>query len=301
MSEVFALQLVYLFLPLVALAGGFVLILRGQYRAREGASRVAPASTVAAAAASAGFLLWGVAAIFGSRSSTAGLGFLFLPGQAMAVAAGAWLAVWSLLTLFCFVPAAGRWLVSARPGIPRAALALVLLAGGGSTAVDYGVRQARLEAAASPDSPPARLDAIAGEAMREMNLKILIKLAGNAAAGPTLLAKIRTHCEALPKTPGTSRCYSVNAAMAGNAAAGGEILAALAKDPAHTVRAAVGYNAQTPAAVLDALSRDAEPQVRIAVTTNKALPRATLERLAQDPVPRVRARAEAMLKQRGAR
>ena len=41
---------------------------RGQYRAREGASRIAPASTVAAAAATVGFLLWGVAAIFGTAN-----------------------------------------------------------------------------------------------------------------------------------------------------------------------------------------------------------------------------------------
>jgi len=299
MGDAFALQLVYLFLPLAALLGGFALILRSQYRARAGASRIGPASTIAAAAATVGFLVWAVMAIFGARSSTAGIGFLFLPGQALAVAAGAWLVVWALLTLLCFVPAIRRRLAAARPGIARVALALVLLGGGAGAAADYGARRAQLEAAASPESSAERLAAIASQAMSENKFDLLVKIAGNTAAGRPLLDRIHAYCRSLPTVGNTPQCYSVYMAMAANMAVGDDILGRLAEEAEVTIRSTVAYNAAAPVAVLEVLSRDPEPGVRRAVTTNRALPRTVLERLARDPEPRVRAGAEAMLKRRG--
>ena len=294
-----ALQLFYLVLPVVALVGGFALLIRTQLRLPREQVRFALVCTMLTAVATAAFVLWFLYQIFASKSSTAGIGIIFLPGYALAVAGGAGFAFWSLLTLIGFAPAARRYLGRARPGFLRAAVAFALLAGGAWEGGDTLLRNAKLESAASARTPAPRLAAMAEEAMREGDFRILEKIAANSGAGADLLAGIHAHCRARAQPAGTSYCYSVYVALGYNPTTGAGILATLAEEPTPSVRAAVARNKSAPAATLEALARDPETPVRAAAASNAGLPRAALERLARDPVPQVKSRAQAALERRG--
>ena len=294
-----ALQLFYLVLPVTALVGGFALLIRAQLRLPREQTRFALACTLLTAAATVAFVLWFLYSMFSSRSSTAGIGIIFLPGYALAVAGGAWFAFWSLLTLIGFAPAAGRYLGRARPGFFRMAVAIALLAGGAWEGGDYLLRNAALERAASAETPAQRLAAMAEEAMREGDFRVLERIAANRAAGADLLEDLHADCRARARAPYGSICYTVYISIGHNRAAGPGILAALAEEPTPAIRAAVARNESSPAATLEALARDPETSVRASAASNGGLPRAALERLARDPVPQVKSRAEAMLKQRG--
>ena len=299
MRDPLALQFVYLLLPAIAFVGGFALLIRTQLLLPREKARFALVCTVLTAAATAVFVLWFLYQIFASKSSTAGIGIIFMPSYALAVAGGASLAFWSLLTLIGFAPAAGRYLGRARPGFPRAAVALALIAGGAWGGTDTLLRNAMLERAASAETPAPRLAAMAEEAKRESDFRILENIAANAAAGADLLEGIHAYCGKRARTSYASICYTVHIALGRNQTAGPSVLAALAGDPTTSVRAAVAANESAPAATLEALVRDPETSVRAAAASNRVLPRAALERLARDPVSQVKSRAEAMLERRG--
>ncbi len=299
MRDPLILQLVYVLLPAIALVGGFALLIRTQLRLPREQARFALVCTVLTAAATAVFVLWFLYQIFASKSSTAGIGIIFVPSYALAVAGGASLAFWSLLTLSGFAPAAERYLGRARPGFFRAFVALALLAGGAWGGADTLLRNAALARAASAETPAPRLAAMAEEAMRENDFRILENIAANGAAGANLLAGIHAHCRARARAPYTSMCYTMYMGLGQNRAAGPGILADLAEEATPSVRAAVAANKSAPAAALETLARDPETSVRAAAASNASLPLAALERLAGDPVPQVESRAQAALKRRG--
>ncbi len=301
MREPLILQFVYVLLPAIALVGGFALLIRAQLRLPREQARFALVCTVLTAAATAAFVLWFLYQIFASKSSTAGIGIIFVASYALAVAGAASIAFWSLLTLIGFAPAGRRYLGRARPGFFRALVALALLAGGAWAGADTLLRNATLARAASAETPAPRLAAMAEEAMREGDFRILEKIAANGAAGTDLLESMHAHCRARASERGSyaSICFTMYMVLGQNQAAGPGILAALAEDPTPSVRTAVARNKSAPAAVLEALARDPETPVRAAAASNASLPLAALERLAQDPVPQVKSQAQAALKRRG--
>lgn len=284
---------VFVLIPWTILVCGFALLLRAQRRRPQGFSSLTARSLVGSALATLAFNVWAVAAIFRSSSSTAAIGFAFLPLYSFAVAAASWATAWSLLTLIGLArsssPAQGprAWAAAA-----TAALFLGALAAGGTLAWQ---RQSLLSAASQADTLPVRLAEITEQALVASDYEVLGRLATNPGASPELVAGLTAFCE---KEIGTARpvfCYSILYGLASHPAAPAELLARLAANPEVTIRTGVARNPHTPAASAEALASDPEPAVRLWVTTHPGLSRGALERLAADPDDGVRRYATAAL------
>jgi hypothetical protein len=288
---------VFVLLPWAILVGGFTVLLRAQRGRPEGFASVTARSLIASALATLAFNVWAVVAIFGSSSSTAAVGFAFLPLYSFAVAAASWATAWSLLTLIGLArsdgPAQGprAWAAGA-----AAALFLGALAAGGTLAWQ---RQSLLGAAAQADTPADRLTEIGERALAESDYEVLGKLASNPGAAPELVAKLTEFCE---NELGGARpvfCYSILYGLAAHPAAPAELLARLAVNPEVSIRTVVARNPHTPAASVETLASDPEPSVRLWVAANPGLSRGSLERLAADPDEIVRRNAAAALGRAG--
>lgn len=78
---------VFVLIPWAILVGGFALLLRAQRSRPQGFSSVTARSLIGSAIATLAFNIWVVVAIFSSSSSTASIGFAFLPLYSFAAAA----------------------------------------------------------------------------------------------------------------------------------------------------------------------------------------------------------------------
>ena len=288
---------VFVLIPWTLLAGGFTLLLRAQRRRPEGFASLTARSLVGSAIATLAFNLWAVVAIFSSSSSTAAIGFAFLPIYSFAVAAASWATAWSLLTLVDLArrgrPAPGPrgWAAAA-----AAVLFLGVLAAGATLAWQ---RQSLLSAAAQADTPSARLAEISERALAASDYEVLGRIATNPSAAPELIAKLTAFCE---QELGGARpvfCYSILYGLASHPAASAELLARLAVNPEVTIRTGVARNPHTPVASAESLASDPEPSVRLWVATHPGLSRATLERLAADRDDGVRRNAAAAFARAG--
>ena len=284
---------VFVLVPWAILVGGFTLLLRAQRSRPEGFSSPTARSLAGSAIATLAFNVGAVVAIFSSSSSTAAIGFAFLPLYSFAVAAASWATVWSLLTLVEL--ARSENLARGPRGWAAAAAAvlfLALLAAGSALAWQ---RQSVLKAASQSDTPAARLAEIAGEAFAGSDYEVLGRLATNAGVAPELVETLTAFCE---KELGGARpvlCYAVLLGLASHPAAPPELLTRLAVNPEVTIRTGVARNPHTPAENAETLASDPEPAVRLWVTTNPGLSRETLERLAADRDDGVRRYAMAAL------
>ena len=280
-------------IPSAILAGGFALLLRAQRRRPEGFASVTARSLIASAVATLGFGVWAAIAILGSSSSTASIGFLFLPSYAIAVAAVAWMTAWSLLTLLnsahrgSQVPTARSTAAAVGAGLFLAVLAI------GATLAWQ--RHTLLVAAANSDTPPARLAEITEQALIDSDYDVLQRIAINSGTTPKLISLLTKHCQQEIGVARPVRCYSILYGLASHPAAPGELLARLAVNAEVTIRTSVARNPHTPAAIAESLANDPEPSVRLWVTTHPDLSRETLERLASDRDDGVRRYATAAL------
>ena len=271
---------VFVLIPWTILVGGFTLLLRAQRRRPEGFSSLTARSLIGSAIATLAFNVWALLAIFGSSSSTAAIGFVFLPLYSFAVAAAAWATAWSLLTLHGLARSGG-----AAPGprgwaaVGAAGLFLAVLAAGSTLAWQ---RHSLLAAASQSDAPPARLEQIAEQALAGSDYEVLGRLATNAGAAPGLIAKLTAFCENEIGGARPVHCYSILFGLASHPAAPAELLARLAENPELSIRIVAARNPHTPAASAEMLASDPEFSVRLWVTMHPGLSRETLEQLAAD-------------------
>jgi hypothetical protein len=284
---------VIVLIPSAMLAGGFALLLRAQHRRAEGFSSITARSLIVSAVATLGFGVWAVVAVLGSSSSTASIGFLFLPSYAFAVAAVAWMTAWSLLTLVEVVRPGSRAL-RARSGIAAvgALLFLAVLAVGATLTWQ---RQSLLGAAADSETPPDRLAEILEQALVGSDYDVLQRIAANPATTRKQIKHLTTFCQDEIGVARPVRCYSILFGLASHSESPAELLTRLAVNAEPSIRTSVARNPHTPAAIAESLANDPEPSVRLSATTHPELSRQTLERLASDRDDGVRRHAAAAL------
>ena len=275
-------------LPWVALCGGYFLLLRAQARRPERFASVVGHSLVDSVLLTLAFLASATVVILTSTSSTAPIGFVFLPLYSIGVALLAFAAAWSLRTLV----AAARGRAQGPATTLGAASLLIALVAASAYAWH---RYTWLSEAASDQTPPPRIVAIAEKALATNDYATLERLVRNLALPVSIAEQITALCQSEVDSPTTGRCYSVFVGLAGSPAAPGQLLASLAKASDVTLRSRVAQNPLTPAAVAEALANDPEGSVRMWVPRNPKLSHATLERLAADPDPNVRSQANAAM------
>jgi len=179
-SSLFFLS-VFVLIPWAILAGGFTLLLRAQRRRPEGFSSLTARSLVGSAIATLAFNVWAVVAIFSSSSSTAAVGFAFLPLYSFAVAAAGWATLWSLLTL---VELARRGSPAPGPrGSAAAATAVLFLATPAAGSALAWQRQWLLKAASQSDTSSDRLAEIAAQAFARNDYEVLGRLVADRDDG----------------------------------------------------------------------------------------------------------------------
>jgi len=280
--------LVFTLIPWVVLGGGFFLLLRAQARRPERFASVTARSLIGSALLTVALNVWTIVAILTSTSSTAAVGFVFLPMYSFAAATLGFAASWSLLTLI----EAARGRARGRLAAIGAAVFLAIVASAGAYAWR---RSAWLSDAASAQTPPARITAIAEQAFAGNDLETLERLASNPALDAGLAEKLTAHCQGELEGARPGLCYSVFVGLAASPAATPELLASLAKFSDVTIRSRVAQNPHTPAAIAEALANDPDASVRMWVAMHPGLSRETLERLAKDADPSVRSYANAVL------
>jgi len=281
--------LVFTLIPWAVLVGGFFLLLRAQARRPERFASVMGRSLIGSALLALAFSVGTIAAIWSSTSSTAAIGYLFLPMYSFATATLGFAASWSLLTLI----ETARGKARGRMAAIGAGIVLAILVSAGAFAWH---RFAWLSDAASAQTPPMRLAAIAEQALAGDDFESLERLASNPALDAELAEKLAAHCQSALAGARPARCYSVFVGLAGSPAATPELLASLAKFSDVTIRSRLALNPRTPAATAEALANDPDSSVRMWVAMHPGLSREALERLAADADPNVRNNASAALK-----
>ncbi len=280
------------------LIGGFVLVFRAQRQHPKTASKIPLYSLNTSAVLAAAVLVFGFSFIFSSRSSTAGIGFLFVPIYALGVAIAGSIIVWAFLTLVSLASRIRARLLADKPTPIVAVVAVVVLLIGPTIALLYGPRALLLSEAKSLETPVQRLREISDTAVAENDLRALEVLARNWRAPTDVLEKVYGHClevvEELTATP----CYAAFLHLAGHKNTPVPLSAKLASRTEISVRAGVARNTETPVPILQRLSRDEDARVRRSLAWNLNVPLSILEELTRDDDENVRSWAERMMKPR---
>ena len=206
--------------------------------------------------ATAAFAIWGFHTISTSRSSTAAIGYVFLPFYSFAVATASLVVSWAVCYLARFAyerlgRAKGRLTITSH-ALFIVALAIVTIAG--NFAFQKFSRHHLLAEAREGEPRLVLFD----QALAKQDVELLTALAEN------------------PKTPQG-------------------LLGTLAMNSSSSVRVGVAKNASTPPKVLEILGLDDDQSVRSWVSMNHRSSEALLKRLAQDPDEHVRSYAQANL------
>ena len=228
------------------------------------------------------FAAWGHYSIATSRSSTAAIGYLFLPCYSLAVAAVGFLISWSILYLIRFANNLRKGGSKTLSTAVLAGFAVLTLSVSGMTAARWAVRQKLLVEAASVTTHPLDIKEILADAISAHDLEVLALLARNPNTSLKNLTLIYDACE--PHIADFNPLeYVVFLALAQNERTPPDMLVALAKCQQSTVRLAVGTNPGTPNDTLKDLSKDRHNLVRYWLVSNPSIPRELLVQLASDP------------------
>jgi hypothetical protein len=229
------------------------------------------------------FFMAGSLSISQSKSSTAAIGYIFLPFYAAVISLFSFLAGWcaGYFLVWCRSPAkTGRLSAFAAAIVP-----VILLVAGGWGFITLSHQRDRLTtmrlAAKDPNTPTEALQKLAVSS----NEYVLGDLAGNPKVPEATLRR-------LVKQGG----YLIELGLAHNSSAPADILTRLATSQDEYTRGYVAGNPNAPAEALDALSRDLAKNVRISLAQNPSTPRSTLETLLGDGDETVRRLANARMR-----
>ncbi len=279
------------------LIGGFVLVFRAQRRHPKTARKIPLYSLRTSAVFAVVVLVIGFYSIFSSDSSTAGIGFLFVPIYAFGAAIAGFVIAWAFLTLVALAPGVRARLFAEKPTPIVASVAVAALLIGPAVALLYGPRALLLSEAKSLETSVPRLHEIADAAVAKNDLRTLERLAGNREAPASLLEKIDKTCAASKEELTATPCYALFLHLAAHKNTPAPLLDELARVGA-SIRAHVARNQATPVSLLERLSSDEDAHVRSSLTWNPNLPLTALAKLTQDDDENVRSRAEEVMKRR---
>lgn len=268
-------------LPYVLILALFVSLLTAAYRSHASARVLLLYPLVCSFALTIGFAAWGYYSIITSRSSTAAIGFLFLPVYALAVAVAGFLISWSVIFLEHLAVERQRGVPIRLARVFLAVLAVLMLCYAGLKTTKWVTRNRLLSTAASITTQPFDIKRMIDQAVLSHDLEVLALLARNPNSLVADLERIYKYCEFAVWKPNPPE-YEVFYALARNPITPPEILIELAKSRQSTVRLAVGTNPNTPSQVLSELAEDKEQNVRYWLPSNPKILREVLVQLADD-------------------
>jgi hypothetical protein len=229
------------------------------------------------------FFTLGVLSIAASKSSTAAIGYIFLPFYAVIVSLPAFLAGWCVgyfLVWYRSPAKTGRLSAIAAALFP---VILVTLAGWAVTTLSHrrdGLAAMRL-AARDANTAPEDLERLAAST----NEYVLGDVAGNPNLSEATLRRLANHGG-----------YLVEWGLARNRNTPRDILARLAGSANEYTRGSVAANPNAPAEFLADLSKDGTTYVRLNVAQNPSTPLSTIEVLLGDADETVRRLANAAMR-----
>lgn len=232
------------------------------------------------------FFAGGVLSISQSKSSTAAIGYVFLPFYAAIVSALAFLGGWCVGYFLIWYRSPAKTGVRSAIAAALVPIILIILASWAVTTFNHrrdGFRATRL-AARNPNTPPEDLEKLAASA----NEYVLGDVAGNPKLPEATLRKLASHGG-----------YLVEQGLAHNPHTPQDILTRLAGSADEYTRGATAANPNAPVGILAALSNDVKPHVRWSVAQNPSTPRTTVEVLLGDPNETVRRLANSAMSERG--
>jgi hypothetical protein len=217
----------------------------------------------------------GALSISQSKSSTAAIGYVFLPFYAAFMAGLAFLAGWCVGYFLVWRRSPDK--TSRRSAIAAALFPVILvtLLGWAYTTLSHrrdALAAMRL-AARSANTAPDDLERLAAST----NEYVLHDVATNPKLSKSTLRKLASHGG-----------YLVEQGLAWNPRTPQDILSRLAGSANEYTRGGVAANPNTPVEVLADLSKDAKAQVRWSVANNPSSPQRIVEPLLEDPDETVR-------------
>jgi hypothetical protein len=256
-------------------------------------------AAVVAGLAGAGYLFWAHRAIATSHSSTAAIGYIYMPQMVVIVCGGAFLVAWAAAILVIrWIGAKTESAVSIARDWPlyAAGLVLVVFAIWGSRTL---MRDMELSQARSSSSVEKLAD-LCELALQKRDGKVLAALATNPNARGDMLERIYTLATSGSRSSAVAVDFSrVVIELARNANTPAAVLRSMYEtDGQSYTKYQLVENPSTPQDVLEKLAVDSEPGVRSAVCRNPKTSRQMLEQLGGDPDKRVKMAAEAALMRR---
>lgn len=281
-------------LPYVLLAAALLWLIRMAYISNKAARPLFLYPLLGAFIITAAFVGWGHHEISTSRSSTAAIGWIFLPFYSVGIAIVSFLVSGAVVYIFRFVLERIAY-VSPRltSVVPLIVSALILCL----TAATIESRVSRHQLLVLAESETAA-GSLIDQAVIDHDLQILAALAKNPHVSETDLLRIYDACKGQVGAA-NSREYIVLFALSRNPKTPPSVLAALSRCQESSIRAALGPNPSTPTEILPILANDSEASVRTWVTVHPMISKELLLKLADDGVKTVREYAESNLQRRG--
>jgi hypothetical protein len=214
-------------------------------------------------------MIWGYHATCTSRSSTAAIGFLFLPFESIVVAVAGVVVSWSVLYVTHFVIQRINGIRVGLTSVVCLTLAIALFAWTGYV-VQNKVARHRLLSEAATGTDVVSLEGILASSIVSHDIEALSKLAKNPNTPITDLVRLYDYCKPNIATFSPPE-YPILFSVAQNPHTPSDILVILAACRQSSIRYAVAINPSTPTPTLRKLAEDQDVLV-----TTYAIPRLRL-------------------------
>jgi hypothetical protein len=285
------------YVPYLLIAGGFIFLLRLVYRSNSPARPLLAYSLIGSLVLDAGITVSAHYNTATSKSSTAAVGYIFLPSLSLVAGAVGFLLCWCLVYLGRFVferIGKGPARITSGPGAVAAFLVLFVF----GLAVLYQVSQQGFLNVASASTDVDALQKMVDRALATKDIEALSALAKNPSVPVSGLLRIYDSCKSRLNERNILE-YDVFLSLAGNPQAPPTALSALAGCRETSVRIEAAMNPSTPRETLWQLSQDASDLTRYYLARNPSIPKELLLHLAKDPDRNVRDAAGVYLEYRG--
>ena len=244
-----------------------------------------------------GFVLLSLYDIRTSHSSTAAIGYIFLPYCAFLVCAAAYLIGWSIAAIvLALCGLSGKtWNIKQKKWSVYVAVCIVALSG--FWAFKTTARNLLLKKAYVATSD-IELNTLYDKAASHKDIELLGNLVKNPSTSENLLRRIYSSIpDSTFKSPG-SNYGRVFSELARNKKTPPDILASLSEKRPYE-RVPIATNPNTPLNVLEQLAEDKDSQVRTWLCENHNVTREILTKLKNDPDQTVRNHADSSFRRRG--
>lgn len=281
-------------LPYVLIAALLLWMIRLAYISKGTSRPLFLYPLVGAFIVTAAFVGWGQHEILTSRSSTAAIGWIFLPFYSVGTALVGFLVSWALVYVFRF---ALERFASVRPRLTSIAalIGCILILSLTAATIQNRISRHRLleSAKCGPTDESVLRNAIVGR-----DLPVLAAVAKNPNTSEADLLRIYDVCKGQVGAS-YSREYLVLMALSGNPKTPPNVLSALSRCQEPSIRVALGTNPNAPVEILPTLANDKEALVRTWVTVHPMISDELLLKLADDSIETVQEYARSALRRRG--